>query len=71
MYFKRRDFVVLSLSLIPRGVFFRTGTTCKTLGKGRIPFQKAGNALVTPLLLRGSIGGGDHLPSGDCLPLIP
>uniref|UniRef100_A0A2H1X2C7 SFRICE_026171 n=1 Tax=Spodoptera frugiperda TaxID=7108 RepID=A0A2H1X2C7_SPOFR len=29
------------------------------------PFEKAGNALVTPLVLRESMGGADRLPSGD------
>ena len=37
---------------------------------GPKPF-KASNALVTPLVLVVSMGGGDHLPSGDTSARLP
>uniref|UniRef100_A0A2H1WMQ6 SFRICE_033313 n=1 Tax=Spodoptera frugiperda TaxID=7108 RepID=A0A2H1WMQ6_SPOFR len=45
--------------------YFRTDTTFKPSRKEHTPFKKkkAGNAPVTPLVLRVSMGGADRLPS--------
>ncbi|VVC97766.1 unnamed protein product [Leptidea sinapis] len=44
---------------------FRDDTTWVPSRKARTPSLKAGNALVIPLMLQESVGGGDHLTPGD------
>uniref|UniRef100_A0A2H1VRY7 SFRICE_011174 n=1 Tax=Spodoptera frugiperda TaxID=7108 RepID=A0A2H1VRY7_SPOFR len=46
-------------------ILLRNLPNSRFLNNPYIPNQKAGNALVTPLVFRASMGGGDCLPSGD------